>query len=273
MLSSLLPRKAGRIFDVFLDKLKPFIRSMSYRGFDLYYSKDTSLITRIQGGAIYEPEVSRYIVNLLSHSRKPFFLDIGANIGLVALNVLAEIPEVIIHAFEPGPHQYNLFRKTIQANRLETRVILHNTALASEAGTHDFAIHNSIHASGDGFEDTGRAGPARFIRVRCETLDHWWVSNGRPSVTAVKIDTEGSEFLVLKGALSLLRKCRPSILMEIWPENIKVYPFDVKGVVAGLNQMSYQLYTLSGDLVSTSNLNNYIGFQEFFVAHPVGEVG
>jgi len=246
---------------------------MSYQGFDLYYSKGTSLIGRIQGGAIYEPEVSRYIVSLLSRSQKPLFLDIGANIGLIALNVLAEIPGAIIHAFEPGPHQYYLFRKTIQANNLETQVILHNTALGSEAGTNDFSIHNTAHASGDGFKDTGRAGPARYIRVRSETLDHWWESNGRPSVSVVKIDTEGSEFLVLKGASLLLHVCRPIVLMEIWPDNIKVYPFEVEDIVVWLNQRSYQLYTLPGEPVNTSNLGNFIGLQEFFVAHFVCTVG
>jgi len=246
---------------------------MSYRGFDLYYSKGTSLIGRIHGGTIYEPEVTRYIVNLLARSQKPLFLDIGANIGLITLNVLAEIPDVIIHAFEPGPHQYSLFRKTIQANSLETRVRLHNTALTSKAGSNDFAIHNSADASGDGFEDTGRAGSARYIRVQCETLDHWWESNGRPSVTVVKIDTEGSEFLVLKGASLMLNVCRPTVLMEIWPENIKAYPFEVEDIVAWLNQKSYQLYTLPGEPVTASSLGNYMGLQEFFVAHFVNTVG
>jgi hypothetical protein len=140
-------------------------------------------------------------------------------------------------------------------------------------GTLDFAIHNTAHASGDGFEDTGRAGPTRNIRVRCETLDEWWQSNGKPNVTVIKIDTEGSEFLVLKGASMLLHECQPIILMEIWPENIKAYPFRVEDILIWLNEKKYQLNTLDGDPVNLSNLKNYIGFHEFFVARCLEEVG
>ena len=272
MLRSFSLRKAGRLSEFFVDRLRPFIRRMPYQGFDLYYSKGTSLIGRIHGGAIYEPELTRHIVNLLSASQKPFFLDIGSNIGLIVLNVLAEIPNVVIHAFEPGPHQHLLFKRTIRANKLENRVVLHNAALGSDSGTTDFAIHSTIHASGDGFKDTGRAGPARYIRVKCETLDHWWESNGRPIVTVIKIDTEGSEFLVLKGASLLLNECQPVILMEIWPENIKPYAYEVEDIVAWFNEKSYNLYTLPGDAVNISNLGKYMGLQECFVAHPAGEM-
>lgn len=272
MFRSFLARKAVRFLDVSFDRLVPFIRKTSYQGFDLYYSRGTSLIGRIQGCSIYEPDLSRCIVNLLSRSEKPLFLDVGANIGLVTLNILAEIPHTLIHAFEPSPHQYKLFKKTIHANGLENRVILHAAALSSEAGTCDFAIHNTVDASGDGFKDTGRAGPAHFITVECYTLDHWWELTGRPSVTAAKIDTEGSEFMVLQGARLLLDSCRPVVFMEIWPGNIKVYPFEVEDIISWLNQKGYGLYTLAGDPVNIFNVKNYLGLHESFVARFDAEV-
>jgi precorrin-6B methylase 2 len=58
------------------------------------------------------------IVAELTKAATPTFLDVGANIGLMTLNVLASVPSARIHAFEPGPDQRSLLERTIAANRL-----------------------------------------------------------------------------------------------------------------------------------------------------------
>src|SRR5690606_12744596 len=123
-----------------------------YRGFELHYSRGTSLIDDLEPGAVYEPEVSRVLADALRGAPAgTHFLDIGANIGLITLNVLSEPGLVHVVAFEPGSHQAGLLRQTVAANRLTDRVTIVESALGRHEGTARFAVHSTRHASGDGF--------------------------------------------------------------------------------------------------------------------------
>jgi FkbM family methyltransferase len=267
-----LLRAAKKIFKLFVDYLKPFIRKKKYRKYILYYSRGTSLINHIARTKIYEPELSSFIVRTLQLSGdKPIFVDVGANIGLITLNVLAELPKTIIYAFEPGPHQYSLFKKTIEANNLNDRVFLNNKALSNKQGRSRFAVHETKHSSGDGFLFTGRAKSARYIFVDCQTLDDWWKINNKKNIKLIKIDTEGSELMVLEGAEKVIENCQPFIVLEIWPKNLEVYPYGVEDILSWFNKQNYIVYTLNGHVVNSFNIQKYLGLFDSFVAFPISK--
>jgi len=50
--------------------------------------------------------------------------------------------------------------------------------------------HFAQSSSGDGLIDTKRAGAATPVTVDMTTLDSWWVSEKKPNIGVVKIDTE-----------------------------------------------------------------------------------
>jgi hypothetical protein len=56
-----------------------------------------------------------------------------------------------------------------------------------------------------------------IIKVKTIKLDDY-ISNYKPP-NLMKIDTEGSENLVLKGGLNLIKKFKPIIIMEFWPDD------------------------------------------------------
>jgi len=60
----------------------------------------------------------------------------------------------------------------------------------------------------------------------------------------MKLDTEGSELFVLRGAPALLEHCRPVLFLEIHDENLRVYPYDAADVRRELEQMGYRLEEL-----------------------------
>src|SRR6185295_8133105 len=135
----------------FLDSRKPYLNSIRYMGFNLYYSRGYSLINRIRFGnpdRIYERELCEHIARELKNSGSKKFLDIGANIGLITLYILGMVPESVVYAFEPAPHQHELFRTTIFANRLESRVVLEKKALGKEDGSATFFIHDAVYSAG-----------------------------------------------------------------------------------------------------------------------------
>jgi FkbM family methyltransferase len=234
-------RSLARWMDPYLPHRR---RVVEYAGFALVHGRGDSLVERIEKVGEYEPETIRAVVRTLTDSESRILVDVGANIGLVSLAALARVPGATVYAFEPGPRQHRLLAKTIRRNGLEGRLELSPLALSDTAGTARFAVHSSRHAAGDGFVDTGRGGKSRSMRVRTETLDRWWEARSRPDVAVVKIDTEGSELLVLRGASRLVAVCRPVLLLEIHEANLRVYPFGVDDVRREVEAMGYRLEEL-----------------------------
>lgn len=243
-------------------------RKIKYKGFNVHYSRGTSLISWIHTGNTYEPELTWKILETLKKKERPVMLDIGANIGLISLNVLAALPHVHIFAFEPGPHQFSYFKKTILDNGLRDRISLENAALSFESGKADFSVHESAHASGDGFFDTGRAGRAKKIEVQVKTLDEWWHAAGQPAVDVVKMDTEGAEYWVLQGARSFLGACKPIIFLEISEENLQMYPYDAMMIMDFFTENGYALKTLADMPVMAGQLSETLKSTQDFMAAP-----
>jgi FkbM family methyltransferase len=234
----------------------------------VYYSKGTSLIKRFRQEGAYEKEIHDILVNELSKCPYPVFADVGANIGLISLFVQSKIPAVKIYAFEPGPHQFGLFAKTIASNKLSESINLNNIALSNKSGDFPFAVHRDSDVSGDGFLDTRRAGPSILQTVFTTTMDEWWQKNGCPLVNVIKLDTEGSELWVLQGAKNVLARCQPTIILEISIKNLAVYEHDETDILRFLSENRYQLFTLDSIMASEENIESLVQNRDAFIARP-----
>lgn len=252
------------------EKLGPYERIMTYKQYDVWYSRGTSIVESIKNGKTYEPEITKVLYLELSRSKEMTMLDIGANIGLISLNVLSLFPETKIFAFEPGPHQASFFRKTIQQNNLQQSIELHEIALSNKSHHTPFAVHASKDASGDGFFDTGRAGSTRQILLKTTTLDEWWYGKKKPPVNVVKIDTEGAELLVLMGGNDLVKDCRPIIIFEMHAENLKAYPYDYHDILSWFKKRNYLVKTFGDIEVNQSNMPQLLRGVQDYIAKPSG---
>jgi FkbM family methyltransferase len=115
------------------------------------------------------------------------FLDIGANIGSYTI-LASKVCAASSIAFEPDPGTAARLTRNVDANQIGERVIIERIALADKSGTVSFSVGlDSVnHITSDG---AGRI-------VRCETLDAYL--DGR-AATAIKMDVEGAEGLVVAG--------------------------------------------------------------------------
>jgi FkbM family methyltransferase len=238
-------RRLRPVADAIDERLPHGRRIIPYEGFELVYSRRTSVVERLVETGAYEPEVREALAAELARSRSRCLVDVGANVGLVTLAALADVPDARIFAFEPGRHQRDLLAETIRRNGLGDRISLSPFALGERPGTASFAVHSSRHAAGDGFRDTGRGGRARLTTVEVDTLDRWWERSGRPSLDVLKLDTEGSELLVLRGAEAVLAACRPVLVLEIQEENLWPYPFGAEQVREEVDRAGYELEPLT----------------------------
>jgi FkbM family methyltransferase len=253
---------------LFCECFGPYERTRIYKGFILACTRGYSLVSRIRGNNVYEPELSKRVIDELKRTKSEYFLDAGANIGLISLNILSQVPGVKIFCFEPGPRQSELLKRTINYNSLQEKVQLYQYALGEEKGELQFATHCFRHAGGDGFFDTKRSGKYSFINVAVDTLDNWWKFAGYPLVKVIKIDIEGAELWLLRGARLFIKQCRPVIFLEINETNLKPYPYCGKEVLRYFIEQQYSLRTLDGVLITEKNLYYNLKQNDSYVASP-----
>ena len=92
-------------------------------------------------------------------------------------------------------------------------------ALSDKTGeTEFFDRETSGHSGGSSLIKHQHFLKYKVIKVKTTTLDDY-ISNHKPP-TIMKIDVEGGEPIVLKGALKLLKKYRPMIIMEFLPDDL-----------------------------------------------------
>lgn len=178
-----------------------------------------SPVDAVGGHHLLKPHAPNPIVNAICKAND-VVIDVGANIGhwtLAAARVVGERGRVL--AFEPVPRMAAALRKTVAANRL-TQVKVFELALAEAAETRDFSVER---------ENTGGSRLDRLSDDARRTFDHIAVTTARfddiaeaekvERVDIFKIDVEGFEYGVLRGAHDQLRRCKPIIFMETGHES------------------------------------------------------
>jgi FkbM family methyltransferase len=196
----------------------------------------------------YEPQV----LDLLKQTITPgaVVLDVGANVGVSAMMMARWCgPEGHIHAFEPSPSPKQLLTEHLRMNGLSDRVTVCASALSDAEGTTTF------YASGisgkSALSDVNIGQSSEQVQVPVTTIDAYCrAKNIKPSL--IKIDVEGFEFNVLKGARNTLKEVRPSILVELHPMNWPALGIDVGWAAEQLRELNYKATALEkqGDVLS-----------------------
>lgn len=198
------------------------------------------------------------------------FLDIGANIGwfsLLAAEIVGKQGSVI--AFEPRPDLFNYFLKSIHDSNLYENIEAHNTALGDVRGYMTMSAidrHNPGNSSFSTIHDESK----QCWNVRVNLLDD--ILQDRP-VDFIKIDVEGAEPLVFKGASKTLAKEeKPIIMSEIHPKQLKMVsgmqPIDYVNYLEGFGYECFLLEEskIHGRVTSEYSFVNEISSVVFFPA-------
>jgi FkbM family methyltransferase len=182
--------------------------------------------------------------------------DVGANIGASALWVLDRHPTVRVVSFEPSPTVLPHLTRTHDESRFRDRWEVVPKAVMDRPGE---AVTFTVHTGSgsdvfEGFRDTGRrTAVTAKVEVPATSIDAEWEARGRPAVSAIKIDVEGAELGVIKGAARCLEAFRPAVITEWCPDNFAAYgcePVDMLHLAAASGYDSYVipgLYPLSAD--------------------------
>ena len=147
----------------------------------------------------------------LDSVRNKHIIDAGGYVGDTAL-LFSSYTDKSIHVFEASPSNMDIIRETIRLNQLENIVPV-SKALGEKSGTATFSLgeRNSCNSL---VERPGYNYP-NHIEVPVITLDDY-VRENNLEVGLIKVDIEGGEQLLLKGAVETIRTQHPILLISIY---------------------------------------------------------
>ena len=180
------------------------------------------------------------------------FVDVGANVGVFSTLVGTRIPGVRITAIEPFPPVRADLEANLALNQLDISVV--GSAVSDAEGEATFEVLDrdvlnrlapSTHGGDSGAlgGDSGASGGNGGITVPVTTLDR--LVGDPPAL--VKIDVEGAELSVIRGAVQLLSSSGPVLLFEHagHSAHFGITPADLRRF---LNEHGYSIYLLDGEL-------------------------
>jgi FkbM family methyltransferase len=193
----------------YYDVLSPFLVVSS--GYGLFCTRARNINLLFQ--EVYE--VEHILPSLMD--KDTVFIDVGAYQGLYTVYACRRARRVL--AVEPNPTALAYLKVNVALNNCNNTIVIPK-AVSDRRGVVKLRIprparrgHIPTTASIVwSFEE------ALEIDVEADTLDNIVDDVGLDSVDFIKMDVEGAEGLVVKGAERTLRKAR-ALLIEIWPEN------------------------------------------------------
>ena len=160
----------------------------------------------------FEPESLRLFLDLCKTSTT--VLDVGAHIGLYALLASVDRPDTTTVAFEPVERNLRYLRGNVARNATRGLTV-EPAAVGDRDGTIVLYIPQTtrLPATASVLENAGDEIVPTEVPII--SIDEYVRSSGLESVDLIKIDVEGAESAVLRGAAQVIRDHRPAIICEI----------------------------------------------------------
>jgi FkbM family methyltransferase len=190
----------------------------------------------------YEPLETHFVTTVLRLG--DVFIDIGANVGWFSMLASTIVgAEGRVYAFEPRAETAGYLEKTIILNGLQSQVTLHQFGL-SDTEEHRLLVwtRDTENPGGSFVVDRLPSSEMESQAIALRPLD----ALGLQRVDFMKIDVEGAEMRVFRGAQATLDRCRPVILSELSPEMLKRgSEADTEAIFSLFKQINYRIFIIN----------------------------
>lgn len=179
---------------------------------DFYFYASIKVAAKARRFGI-ENTLLRHSLKLISNKdskNNMLILDVGANFGFLSMvwaNTICK--NGTVHAFEPNIQVHDSFKKSINENTLNEKVYLNNFAVGRENGIVNLYTSSTSSNIINSSKQDGLPSSIRMV-----SLDSYIEENGITKCDLVKIDVDGIEYEILKGARSLIERFKPVFIVE-----------------------------------------------------------
>jgi FkbM family methyltransferase len=216
------------------------IRISDYKG-DFELGSDSNILRMVLEEGTYEKELISVVQSCIQPNRD--VLDVGANVGLFSVLFSKSLEEGRkVLSVEPSDAAFSRLERNIRRNNCSNN-ILHKGALGSEIskvqlhsveGKEEYSSLKPIaHKHASDLEQISS-------EVSMIPLDNLVREHGL-NPAFMKMDVEGAEFEVLKGATETLKTFKPTILAELDNKLLSSFGTNAEEVVRFLNEFGYKV--------------------------------
>jgi len=220
---------------------------------------DCTMIPHFIMDGVYESELTKYLLNnIKEHS---VFIDVGANFGYYSCMVAKKVSAKKggkVYSFEANKNAFDLLQKNIMINWIDwSAVSLHQVALSNIEGEMQFKNYKYRFGGSQFYtyeEDTQEINTAEIVTVNTKKMDNYFSSGVK--VDFLKIDVEGAEFKVLKGAENTINN-NPEIklLLEWNNDQLKGHGTNPADLIEFLKVRKMQAFKLDWHDGSSSEIS------------------
>jgi len=191
----------------------------------------------------------KHITNnkLFSLPKNAIVFDVGANFGIMSLQFAKTASYGHIYAFEPTHYAFKRLLKNLQLNPTIAQRINPIKSFLSDVTRKNPKI-TAFSSWKVGGKIGGKLHPVHFgatkstVGVGAITLDDFCRREKITRIDFVKIDTDGHEYEVLKGATNTISKFRPVIIFEVGDYTLKEKNIDFNFFLDYFFRLNYKLY-------------------------------
>lgn len=187
---------------------------------------------------------------------KALFIDVGAHVGLYSLPVSRILaPGGRVYAFEPAEGSYRYLQRHIAYNGI-TNIYPYQLVVGDTKNDSVLFYEHIVTSSAlSGLTKRMKRRTDRYLESSRSqiALDDFCAEHSlAPDV--IKIDVEGAELLVLRGAKSTLARHKPTLFLSVHPVHLEAMGHSVEELADLLRDIGYE--TLDTDGASTASLGS-----------------
>jgi FkbM family methyltransferase len=166
-------------------------------------------------------------------------IDVGANVGFFSLRFARWVGDGgRVISIEPEDRNYNSLISALKREGLLSRVHPLKAVAAADPGK-TFLEINPLHPADHKLSRDGTGLPVTAV-----TLDDLVPDKSRLKPALVKIDVQGAEMMVLKGATGILKDAGPALFIELHEEGLNRFGTSVSEILDYLSPYGYEAYWL-----------------------------
>ena len=248
---------SGSVFGTFFTKIppnhnqykKPSLRKVKRNG--IHYNLDISDI--IDWYIYYGFREKSKELLLENIKENDTVIDVGANVGEISLRAANIVGNKggKIYSFEPDLINFNRFLNNIKINAVKNITPI-NKGLGNVDGVFNLSVVDENNRGMNRIVESNES--LNTSKIEVTILDNYIKLKNITRVDLIKIDTEGFEMNVIKGAKNLLKRFRPILFIELDEKNLIDQNSSPKEIIKHLINLNYNIVNANNN--DTISLNS-----------------